>query len=96
MKSVFNKPIFGDIDFEKIGYDKNTKFVIQRVFERGDVPDIRECRRYYGIYKTTDILLNARYLPEKTLYFAVALLDKNIEEFRCYTLRQSKPELYPY
>ncbi len=64
MKPVFNKPNFGNIEFEKIDYDKNTKFVIQRVFERGDVPDIRECRSYYGIYKTTDTLSNAHYLPE--------------------------------
>lgn len=96
MKPVFEKRIFWDVDFESIDYDKSAKFVIQRVFERGDVSDIRECRRYYGIEKITKILLNVRYLPEKTLYLAAALLNKDLNEFKCYSLRQSSPELYPY
>ncbi|WP_436416000.1 DUF6922 domain-containing protein [Petrimonas sp.] len=96
MKPVFEKRIFWDVDFESIDYDKSAKFVIQRVFERGDVSDIRECRRYYGIEKITKILLNVRYLPEKTLYLAAALLNKDLNEFKCYSLRQSNPELYPY
>ena len=96
MKPVFEKRIFWDVDFESIDYDKSAKFVIQRVFERGDVSDIRECRRYYGIEKITKILLNVRYLPEKTLYLAAALLNKDLNEFKCYSLRQSNPELHPY
>ncbi|WP_158605117.1 DUF6922 domain-containing protein [Hanamia caeni] len=48
VKPVFNKRIFWDVDFEKIDYDAKANFVIEWVFERGDVPDIRNCRRYYG------------------------------------------------
>lgn len=96
MKPKFSKRIFWDVDFDTIDYDKSAKFVIQRVFERGDVADFRECRRYYGIEKITDTLLNARYLPEKTLCFAAVLLKKEIKDFRCYTLRQLNPELFPY
>ena len=41
VKPVFNKRIFWDVDFEKIDYDAKANFVIERVFERGDVQDIR-------------------------------------------------------
>ena len=41
MKPVFDKRIFWDVDFENLDYDKKARFVIERVFERGDVPDIR-------------------------------------------------------
>ncbi|MGF7138879.1 DUF6922 domain-containing protein [Roseimarinus sediminis] len=95
-KPKFHKRIFWDVDFEQLDYDTKANFVIERVFERGDVDDIRQCRRYYGDEKVTEALLNAKFLPLHTIYFASAVIDKPIEEFRCYTLRQLNPELFPY
>lgn len=95
-KPIFNRRIFWDVDFDAIDYDKSARFVIERVFERGDVEDIRQCRRYYGDEKIAEILLTAKYLPERRLHLAAAVIDKPITEFRCYTLRQSNPGLYPY
>jgi hypothetical protein len=62
-KPVFNKHISRDVDFEKSGYDLRANFVIERVFERGDVDDIRQCRRYYGDEMVTQALLKAKFLP---------------------------------
>lgn len=95
-KPLLEKRIFWDVDFEKIDYDAKANFVIERVFERGDVEDIRQCRRYYGDEKITLVLLNAKFLPERRLYLASAIINKPISEFRCYTLQQSMPTLYPY
>jgi hypothetical protein len=95
-KPVFNKRIFWDVNFEALDYDKKASFIIERVFERGDVEDIRKCRRYYGDEKVTDVLLNAKYLPERRLHLAAAVIDKPFTEFRCYILRQLNPELFPY
>ncbi len=93
---VFNRRIFWDVDFEKIDYDAKAAFVIERVFERGDVQDIRNCRRYYGDEKVAEALVNARLLSEITMYLASAILDRPLKDFRCYTLRQSNPQLFPY
>jgi hypothetical protein len=41
-KPIFNKRIFRDVNFELIDYDAKANFVIERVFERGDVDDIRQ------------------------------------------------------
>ena len=95
-KPILQKRIFWDVNFEVIDYDKNARFIIERVFERGDVEDIRQCRRYYGDKKVAEILLTAKYLPERRLHLAAAVIDKPITEFRCYTLRQSNPGLFPY
>ena len=95
-KPVFHKRIFWDVHFENIDYDANASFVIEGVFERGDVDDIRNCRRYYGDEKVREALLKAKYLPLVTIYLASAVIDRPIEDFRCYTLRQSNPELFPY
>ena len=95
-KPIFNKRIFWDINFELIDYNAKANFVIERVFERGDVDDIRQCRRYYGDEKVTSALLQAKYLPLHTIHFASAIIDKPLNEFRCYILRQLNPELFPY
>lgn len=96
MKPIFNKRIFWDVNFEQIDYDAKANFVIERVFERGDIDDIRQCRRYYGDEKVTDALLHAKYLPLHTIHFASAIIDKSLNKFRCYTLRQLNPGLFPY
>ena len=95
-KPIFEKRIFWDVDFEKIDYDVKANFVIERVFERGDVEDIRQCRRYYDDEKVTETLLKAKYLPLHTIYFVSAIFNIPKENFRCYTLRQLNPELFPY
>lgn len=95
-KPIFNKRIFWDVNFEKIDYDAKANWVICRVFERGDVDDIRQCRRYYSEEKIIDALLNTKFLPEHRMHLASAIIDKPLQEFRCYILRQLNPELFPY
>ena len=95
-KPIFHRRIFWDVDFDKLDYDTKASFVIERVFERGDVDDIRQCRRYYGDEKVTVVLLNAKYLPLRSIYLASAVTGRELNEFRCYTLRQLNPGLYPY
>jgi hypothetical protein len=95
-KPIFNKRIFWDVVFENIDYDAKANFVIERVFERGDVDDIRNCRRYYGDEKVTTALLNAKFLPETRMYLASAVINRPLKDFRCYILRQSNPTLFPY
>lgn len=95
-KPYDNKRIFWDVDPEKLVFEKRASFIIERVFERGDVEDIRMCRRFYGDEKIGEVLLNAKFLPLRKVYLASAILDKPLTAFRCYTLRQLNPELYPY
>jgi hypothetical protein len=95
-KPIFNKRIFWDVVFESLDYDAKASFVIERVFERGDVEDIRNCRRYYGDELVTQTLLKAKYLPERRLYSASAVIKRPLKDFACYTLKQQNPNLFPY
>ncbi|MDQ3099929.1 MAG: hypothetical protein M3R08_00960 [Bacteroidota bacterium] len=92
----FDPRIFWDVNYDKMDIDAKWKFVIERVFERGDVEDIRQCRRYYGDERVKEALLNAKYLQESTLYFASAIVGESLDKFRCYTLRRSHPGSFPY
>jgi hypothetical protein len=95
-KPIFNRRIFWDVNYDAMDLDLRANFVIERVFERGDVEDIRQCRRYYGDEKVTQVLLTTKFLPLHRIHLASAVIDKPIEEFRCYILRQLNPELFPY
>jgi hypothetical protein len=46
-KPIFNKRIFWDVVFENIDYDAKANFVIERVFERGNV----YCALFYSSMK---------------------------------------------
>ena len=94
-KPIFNKRIFWDVNFEVLDYSKRVVFITERVFERGDVEGIRQCRRYYGDEKVTKVLLNAKYLPERRLHLAAVVINKSISEFRCHIMRQLNPGLFP-
>jgi hypothetical protein len=96
VKPIIDPRIFWDVDHEKMDYDLRANFIIERVFERGDVEDIRTCRRYYGDDKVREALLNAKFLPETRMYLASAVIDRPLTDFRCYTLRQLNPTLFPY
>ncbi|MEY2901903.1 MAG: hypothetical protein RLY89_1009 [Bacteroidota bacterium] len=95
-KPVFDKRIFWDIAFENLDYDDKVSFIIERVFERGDVEDIRQCRRYYGDERIRTALLNAKYLPLDRIYLASAVIEEPLNAFRCYKLLQLKPKHFPY
>ncbi|MBL7719952.1 MAG: hypothetical protein JNL72_14030 [Flavipsychrobacter sp.] len=92
----FSKRIFWDVDFDNLDYQKRASFVIERVFERGDVPDIRACRRYYGDEKIAEVLTNAKWLSLHTIYLACAILDNNLTDYKCYNTGQSNPGHWTY
>jgi len=88
---VFNKRIFWDVNFEALDYDKKASFVIERVFERGDVDDIRQCRRYYGDEIIRNSLLKARWLSLSTICLACALFNNELTDYKCYNTAQLNP-----
>ncbi len=96
MKPQFDKRIFWDVNFEKLDIDAKADFVIARVFERGDIEDIRQCRRYYEAQKIEQIILNVKFLPEHRMQLAAVIINHDITELKCYKNRQLNPELYPY
>jgi hypothetical protein len=96
MKPSFNKRIFWDVDPETLNYDEKASFVIQRVFERGDVQDIRTSRRYYGDAKIKEVLTQAKWLSLDTVYLACALFDNELTDYKCYNIARANPGHWSY
>lgn len=85
---VFEKRIFWDVNFDLLDYDKKASFIIERVFERGDVQDIRNCRRYYGDELVKDVLMKAKWLSIETIYLAAAIFNNELTDYKCYNTEQ--------
>src|SRR5437867_1212747 len=95
-KPIFDRRIFLDVNFDKLDYDAKSSFIIERVFERGDVDDIRQCRRYYGDERIRQVLTMAKWLSINTIYLASALFQNELTDYRCYILAQSNPDYFKY
>ena len=95
-KPIFHRRIFWDVDFDNLDYDAKANFVIERVFERGDVPDIRNCRRYYGDEKMRDVLTKAKWLSKESVYLASAIFDNELTDYKCYQTAQLNPQHWLY
>jgi len=93
---IFQRRIFWDVDFDNLDHEGHANFIIERVFERGDVEDVRNCRRYYGDDVIKVALLNAKYLSDGTHQFVSAIFAIPLDQFRCFTTRQLNPERLPY
>ena len=92
----FDRRIFWDVDFDQLDYENRANFIIERVFERGDVEDIRQCRRYYGDLRIEIALTTAKWLMKETIYFATAILNNEKSDYRCYRQAQLNPQLWTY
>ena len=96
LKPILQERIFWDVNFDHLDYHHKASFIIERVFDRGDVEDIRQCRRFYGDEKIKVVLTNAKWLPLRSITLACAILSNKLTDYRCYNLAQSNPEHWRY
>jgi len=54
--SKFRKTLFWDTDFDTIDWQRNSEWIIQRVFEYGNESEIKETIRFYGKRKIINTL----------------------------------------
>jgi hypothetical protein len=90
-KPFYDKRIFWFVDSDKMDVVSKANFIIERVFERGDVEDIRYCRRFYGDEKIRIALEKAKWLILSTIYIATALFDNKLTDYKCFSQIQSDP-----
>ena len=92
----FNARILWDTKPEALDFSANASAIIERVFSRGDVEDIRYCRRFYGYATCRKALIEAKDLNVDRLHLIGSLFKIQLQEFKCYKNRQLNPILFPY
>jgi len=93
LKDQLDKKLFWDIDFNKLDVDKRKEYIIERVLDRAITWEhFKAIIQYYGKKEVANVAKNIRYLDDKTIHFCSVYFDIPLNEFRCYTLKQSLPK----
>ena len=79
-----NKAFFWDTDLNKIDVDRNRKFIVSRILDRGDWPDFKALIDNYSKEQVKDDILHLRYMDRKSLRFCSFYSRISEEEFRCF------------
>ncbi len=85
----FSSGLFWDVDESTLDIDQHIKFVVGRVLEAGTMEDWRLLCRHISLSGIIDIARNLRSIDPKSLAFLSVVGQLPMEQFRCYTLKQS-------
>jgi antitoxin HigA-1 len=77
------KALFWDVNFEKIDFSKRKRYVIERVFERGNNEEIIEIITYYGKKECIRIIKSANRLNQNAIVTAEKYLEIKKDELSC-------------
>lgn len=76
--------LFWDVDISEIDDEKNKRFIIQRVLERGTHNDWILINKKYTLQGIVQEAMQMRYLEPKALSYVAIMGNVPKEEFRCY------------
>lgn len=88
--------LFWDTDPSIIKLDTHAKTIVERVIMHGTWPEFKSILAYYGKDRMKEIIINLRYLDNRTLSFCSAYFFVPKSDFRCYILKQSNPTHWNY
>ncbi len=69
VKESLDKKIFWDINPEKLDWQKNAQFIIERVLTRGFTNDVRLIFKIYSRKQLTKAVVKSKTLDKKTANF---------------------------
>lgn len=96
IKFSFSPNLFWDVNIDALDLDKNKRYIIQRVLEYGTLSDWMIIKSFYGINTISKEMQQVRTLEKTALSFLCTIANLKKEDFRCYTLKQSQPQLWDF
>jgi hypothetical protein len=96
MSLTLRPNLFWDTDVQAIDLQKHKASVIERIVTRGRWDEFQALLQFYGKPTVQEVVLNARWLDKRTLFFCSTIFKTPVTEFRCYKLAQSNPEHWNY
>jgi len=79
VKETIDNKIFWDISPEKLDWQKNAQFIIERVLTRGFTNDVRSIFKTYTKEQLTDAVIKSKTLDKKTANFMSNYLNIPLE-----------------
>jgi hypothetical protein len=93
----FLRPLFWDTDFDQLRVPGHEPYIIERVLEYGDAPEVRWLLRRFSREQIVQVLRCTRRLSSKSAHFWSLILDVPHEEIRCLSasFRQQYRRIWP-
>ena len=92
--SRFTSNLFWDADPTELSLDNNSRYIIQRVLEHGQIKDWHLINQYYGLNRIVDECKQMRTLDPVCLSFIATISHTKVEDYRCYHYKQLNPTLW--
>lgn len=98
MKNQILKPIFWDLDVEKLDPKKHSYQVIDRILEFGNTPQVDWMFKNYSKEEIIEVVKYSRQLSLKSANFWAGYFEIPKEEVRCLTksFREIQRSIWPY
>ena len=90
--------LFWDTDFDRLRVPGHERYIIERVLEYGDVPEVRWMMRRFSREQIAQVLRCSRGLSLKSARFWALILGIPSEEVRCLSasFRQQPAKIWPW
>ena len=88
-KPILSKQAFWDVDMNKIDYEKNARYVVEKIIERGTHNDFLSILKFYGFERVKELALRALWLSDMSINFCCTLFKVKPTDFKCYEKKQS-------
>jgi len=93
---ILSKQSFWDVDTSSLDYEKDSIFIIGKVFNFGSWDDVKAIIGFYGRERLKKEVVQLADLKKDTISFLCLLLNLKIENFKCFLQRQSQPTHWNY
>lgn len=91
-----SKKAFGEVPFEKIDFDGQARFVMEKVFNFGSWDNQIALIRYYGLDNIKKEVVHVPYFRKPVLAFLYFYFNLPKSAFKCYTKKQYPVQPRPY
>jgi len=98
MQNSILKPIFWDLDVEKLDIKKNSQQIIERILEYGDSEQVRWMFENYRKDEIKKVIKNSRQLSRKSANFWAFYYNIPKNEVRCLmkSFLAIRKSIWPY
>lgn len=86
--------LFWEYDLSRFNWQEMAPLVVQRVLERGRMDDFYAILNMYGLEGVKAHLKEIPTMNPKDLSFVCSVFGLKKEELKCYTRKQSCPQLW--
>ncbi len=92
IKNKIHTATAGDLN-DSLDYQNKSNFIIGRVFEYGTLMDLKEVLRFYGMEKSKQAIISAKFLKKNAINTASLIFNIPRTSIPCFN---TKPSHLPF